>query len=148
MTNENRSYRGLDNLLAGLEQGILDLNDRELDADTDRFFGRVRSVRDVIATGLRSHVSVDRPSTDRGAASPHRRPEKVPHEAPAMPVPDSFSEKRQLLADLFTHRPSIPGQLQMAFSARKALSDSEVDAVVERLVRLGLLRRDNTADDD
>ena len=65
-----------------------------------------------------------------------------------MPVPGSFSEKRKLLAELFAHRPGIPGQLRMAFSARKALSDSEVEAIVERLIHLGILRRDNTADDD
>ena len=148
MTNEKRSYRGLDNLLAGLEQDILDLDDRELDAETDLFFGRVRGARDVIANGLRSRVSVDQPSSDHGAARAHGRPETVPYDAPAMPVPGSFSEKRKLLAELFAHRPGIPGQLRMAFSARKALSNSEVEAMVERLIRLGILRRDNTTDDD
>ena len=65
-----------------------------------------------------------------------------------MPVPGSFSEKRKLLAELFAHRPSIPGQLRMAFSAHKPLSDSEVEAMVERLIRLGILRHDNTRDDN
>ena len=148
MTNEERSYRGLDNLLTGLEQDILDLDDRELDAETDRFFGSVRSVRDVIANGLRSRVSLDQSSTDRGAAQAQGGPETVPYEAPAMPVPGSFSEKRKMLAELFAQRPGIPGQLRMAFSARTALSDSEVEAMVERLIRLGILHRNNTTDDD
>ena len=148
MTSEKRSYRDLDNLLTGLEQDILDLDDRQLEARADRFFGSVRSVRDVIATGLRSRVSVDRPSTDRGAARAHRRPATPPREAPAMLVPGSFSEKRKLLAELFAHSPGIPGQLRMAFSAPRTLSDSEVEAMVERLVRLGILRRDNTGYDD
>ena len=139
MTSEKRSYRDLDNLLTGLEQDILDLDDRQLEARADRFFGSVRSVRDVIATGLRSRVSVDRPSTDRGAARAHRRPATPPREAPAMLVPGSFSEKRKLLAELFAHSPGIPGQLRMAFSAPRTLSDSEVEAMVERLVRLGIL---------
>lgn len=148
MTSEKRSYRSLDNLLAGLEQDILDLDDRDLDAGTDRFFGSVRSARNVIADGLRSHVAVDRPSTDRGAAPALRRPETPPHEAPAMPVPASFSEKRKLLAELLARRPGIPGQLRMAFSAPTPPSDSEVDAMMERLVRLGILRRDNPGDGD
>ena len=147
MTNEIRSYRNLDNLLAGLEQDILDQDDQELDAETARFFGSIRSGRDVIANALRSRVSVDQPSTNRGAARAHGRPETVPYEDPAMSVPGSFSEKRKLLAELFAHRSSIPGQLRMAFSAREALSDSEVEALVERLIRFGILRRDNTKDD-
>ncbi|MCY4560110.1 MAG: hypothetical protein OXF79_27860 [Chloroflexi bacterium] len=148
MTSRKRSYRNLDNLLAGLEQDILELDDRELDADTGRFFGSGRSARDVIAAGLRSRVSVDRPPKDRGAARAHRRPETPPREAPAVPVPASFSEKRKLLAELLAQRPGIPGQLRMAFSAPRALSDSDVDAMVEKLVRLGILRRDHAEDDD
>ena len=148
MISEERSYRDLDNLLAGLEQDILDLDDGQLEAPTDLFFGSVRSVRDVIAAGLRSRASVDRPSTDHGAARAPRRPVMPPHEAPAMLVPGSFSEKRKLLAELFAHSAGIPWQLRMAFSTPRTLSDSEVEAMVERLVRLGILRRDNSGDDD
>ena len=148
MTSEKRSYRGLDNLLAGLEQDILDLDDRDLDTGTDRVFSSGRSARDVIADGLRSRVSVDRPSTDRGAARTGRRQETPPRGAPAMLVPGSFSEKRRLLAELLAQRPGIPGQLRTAFSAPTPPSDSEVDAMVERLVRLGILRRDNPGDGD
>ena len=36
----------------------------------------------------------------------------------------------------------------MAFSAPKTLSDSEVDSMMARLVRLGILRREGTIDDD
>ena len=63
-------------------------------------------------------------------------------------VPGSFSEKRNLLAELFANSPGMPGQLRMAFSAPRTLSDTEVDAMVERLIRLGVLRRDSTGDDD
>ena len=149
MTSEERSYRDLDNLLAGLEQDILDLDDGQMEARTDRFFGNVRSVREVIAAGLRSRVSVDRASTDHGAARARRRPVTPPHEAPAMPVPGSFSEKRKLLAELFADSPGIPGQLRMAFSAPRTLSDSEVDAMVEMIDQARrILRRDGTGDDD
>ena len=65
-----------------------------------------------------------------------------------MPVPASFSEKRKLLAELFAHSPGIPGQLRMAFSAPRTLSDSEVEAMVQRLVRLRILHRDNPGDDN
>ena len=148
MTDEKWSYRDLDNLLAGLEQDILDLDDRKLETRTERFFGSARSVRDVVATGLRSRAAVDGPSTDHGVARTRRRPHTVPDEAPAIPVPGSFSEKRNLLAELFANSPGIPGQLRMAFSAPRTLSDTEVDAMVERLIRLGVLRRDSTGDDD
>ena len=148
MTSEKPSYRDLDNLLTGLEQDILHLDDQQLEAHADQFFGSVRSIRDVIATGLQSRVSVDRPSTDHGAVRARRRPATPPREASAMQVPGSISEKRKLLAELFAHSPGIPGQLRMAFSASKTLPDSEVEAMIERLVRLGILGRDNTGNND
>ncbi len=148
MINIKRSYRDLDNLLTGLEQDILDLDDRELTTETELLFGCVQVVRDVIEDGLQSRVSVDQPFSDRRATQSPARPETVPYGTPALPVPNGFREKRKLLAELFAHRPGIPGQLRAAFSAPKQLSNSEVEAMVERLVRLGILRRDNTPDDD
>ena len=148
MTSKKWSYRDLDNLLAGLEQDILDLDDRQMETRTERFFGSIRSVRDVVATGLLSLAAVDRPSTEHGAARARRRPETVPNEVPSIPVPGSFSEKRNLLAELFANSPGIPGKLRMAFSAPRTLSDTEVDAMVERLIRLGVFRRDGTGDDN
>ena len=72
MINIKRSYRDLDNLLTGLEQDILDLDDRELNTETELLFGRVQVVRDVIEDGLQSRVSVDQPFSDRRATqSPH-----------------------------------------------------------------------------
>ena len=44
MTSEKWSYRDLDNLLAGLEQDILDLDDRQLE-DAHRAVLRKRSER-------------------------------------------------------------------------------------------------------
>ena len=148
MTSEKPSYRDLDNLLTGLELDILHLDDQHLEARADPFFGSVRSIRDVIATGLQSHVSVDRPSTAHGAARARRRPATPPRDTSAMLVPGSISEKRKLLAELFANSPGIPGQLRMAFSASTTLPDSEVEAMIERLVRLGILRRDSTDNND
>ena len=148
MTSETPSYRDLDNLLTGLEQDILHLDDQQLEARADQFFGSVRSIREVIATGLQSRVSVDRPSTAHSAARARRRPATPPRDTSALQVPGSISEKRKLLAELFARSPGIPGQLQMAFSAAKTLSDSEIEAMIARLVRLGILRRDSTGNDD
>lgn len=148
MVDIKRGYRGLDNLLSGLEQDILELDRRGLDAETGLFFGRVQGVQDIIESSLRFQFSDDQPYSERWGPLTHTQPETTSYDTPGLPVPSSFREKRKLLAELFAHRPGIPGQLRAAFSASKKLSDSEIDAVVQRLVRLGILCRDNTSDDD
>ena len=105
MTREMRSYRDLDNLLAGLEQDILDLDNRQLETRTERFFGSVQSVRDVVATGLRSRAAVDGPFTEHGAARARQRSETVPDEAPAVPVPGSIREKTKSVGGALCQQP-------------------------------------------
>ena len=148
MRNEKHTYQYLDNLLSGLEEGILDLDDQQIDVESIQFFGSIRDVRDVIATSLQPFEFIDVLDEDHITDRTHGQSKRSQSKIPAIPVPNSLNERKRLLAQLLRHRSSIPSELRMAFSARKALSDSETEEMVERLIRLGILCREHANDDD
>ena len=148
MTFEDRAYRRLDNLLTGLEDNILGLDDREVTSESTQLFGRIQGVRAVIDDNLEFRISTKDASLKNEVRRTRGRADKVRYEFPIMAVPNSMDDKRKLLEQLVAGRAGIPGQMRMAFSAPKTLSDSEVDSMMERLVRLGILGREGTIDDD
>ena len=57
MTFEDRAYRRLDNLLSGLEDNILGLDDREVTSESTQLFGSIQGVRAVIDDNLAFRIS-------------------------------------------------------------------------------------------
>ena len=148
MSIEKPAYRRLDKLLSGLEQNILRLDDREVISESKQLFGSGRHVREILDANLQYPIPVKETLPNQGVARVHGRPKAIAHKIPVMQVPSSLSGKRQLLEQLVASTSGISGEIRMAFSAPQSLSDSEVEVMVERLVRLGVLRRKQTNKDD
>lgn len=146
MIGENRSYRHLDNLLAGLEDSVLELTDQEVTVESSQVLGSVGNVRGLIGGSLESHTTGQVLSKGHEPDTAPGHPAKSRMDVPRVPVPSHNSDKRRLLEQLVAHRSGIPGELRVAFSGRRTLSDAEIDAMVERLVRLGILHREDNDD--
>ena len=141
-------YSRLDNLLAGLEEDVLGLDDREVVAETTQLFGSGQDVRATIRDILQSHGHVDEESPTHAVRLIHERRKESRSQFTPLSVPTGLVEQRKLLETLVTESSSIPGYIRMAFSAQRRPTDSEVEAMIERLVRLGILRSKGTADND
>ena len=148
MSNEKRNYRHLDSLLSGLEDGILSLTDLEVETECSWYSENVRDVRRVIDACLRSHNSGLASLRDHGDDQVIKRPKESWADIPVTLASNSYSDKRKFLAHLLAHQSGVPKELRMAFSGQRAPTDIEVEALVERLVRLGVLRHEDSMDDN
>ena len=148
MSVEEPGYRRLDKLLSGLEETILRLDDREVISESNQLFGSGQNVRAILDANLQFPTSIKGTPPNQGLDRVHGRPQAIPRETPLMQVPSSLSGKRKLLEQLASQTSGIPREIRMAFSAPPSLSDSDVEVMVARLVRLGILRRKNTNKED
>ena len=143
MKDERHAYICLDNLLAGLEEGILALDDKELNVNSMQLFGNVGDVQATIATGMRVGMLAKGLPDNHEVGIAFRGKNGSKQIVPSIKAPSSFADKRELLAAVLAEQTSVPGEMRLAFGARSPLSDSEVDSMVERLIHLGLLRRED-----
>ena len=141
MKDERRAYIGLDSLLAGLEEGILALDDKELGINSMQSFDSVRDVQETIATGIGvGRLARGLPNNREVGMGPSGK-KGTQQRTPSIKALRTFSDKRELLAAVLAEHSNVPGEIRMAFGTRRPLSESEVDSMVERLISLGLLRR-------
>ena len=148
MSNEKCNYRHLDSLLSGLEDEILSFTDLEVETECSWYSGNVGDVRRVIAACLRSHDSGLVSLRDHGDNQITKQPKESWADTPTTLASSSYSDKRKFLAHLLVHQSGVPKELRMAFSGQRVPTDIEVEALVERLVRLGILRHEDSTDDN
>ena len=118
MNPQRLAYIRLHQLLSGLEDNILRLDDREVLSESNQLFGNEQHIRALLVASLPRQV------------------------------PSSLSCKRQLLEQLISHTSAIPADLRLAFSAPEKLSESDVEVMIDRLVRLGVLQSEDAKKDD
>ncbi len=146
MNGRLQGYRHLDNLLTGLEEEILRLGERELVSENTESVARIGEVREAIDASLQSHGFTTDMFRTPGISKVDERPRWARSELSALVVPSGLGEQRKLLESLAAQRSGIPRQIRMAFSSHRRPSDSEVEAMVERLIRLGILSTKDTMD--
>ena len=142
-TGRNDRHR-LDALLSGLEDEVLRLDDSAILSEDEDSFTEIEEVRRLIRSRIDMYASINhlQPDTDmRGVWSKHRRSEAVP-----IAVPEEAAERRKLLQRLVANRIDLPQQVLIAFSGGEEPPESEVDATVAELVRLGILKKTDKGD--
>lgn len=107
----------LDRIISAIEEDILRTSDEEILRETESTQRDAQRVRALITR----QIDV--------------RGRDVPREPMA---------RRQWLAELLRVRPGLSPTLSATFSSRKPPSDSEVDAVIHRLLKRGVLKKRKT----
>ena len=144
MSTGRNERRRLDALLSGLEDEVLRLDDSAILSEDEDSFAGIAQVRALIRSRIDVYASINhlQPDTDmRGVSSRHRRSAAVP-----IAVPEEAAERRKLLQKLVANRIDLPQQVLIAFSGGEEPPESEVDATVAELVRLGILKNTGKGD--
>ena len=139
----NQRHR-LDALLLGLEDAVLRLDDPAILSENEDSFVEIEHVRALIRSRIAASASFDYPDTDMGGVSSRYR--RLHSEAAPIAVPEEAAERLRLLETLVANRIDLPKQVRIAFSAGEEPPESEVDATIAQLVRLGILRNPNKGD--
>ncbi len=144
-TGRNQRLR-LDALLSGLEDEILKLDDPEILSEDEDSFADIEHVRALIRSRISASSSSNhsQPDTDTGGAS--SRHWRRSSEAVPIAGPEKGADRRRLLEMLIANRANLPKPLRTAFSAAEKPTESEVDSMVEQLVRLGILKNTDKGD--
>ena len=132
----------LDNLLLGIEKEILKLSDCTILSEDVDLLAHVEDIRAQINSIIHAH-----PSFDNSLSSPfiEGSSRNTRSESPPV-VPRAAADRRKLLESLIANRLNMPQQVRAAFSARKRPTESDVDEMVNQLVRLGILNTTDTSD--
>lgn len=137
----------LDALLSGLENEILKLDDSEILTEEANSFAHIEDIRALVNSNIRTFLSMDDSSSTSSAADVSLEDfEKRQSESASRVVPNDPKERRKLLEILVASRINLPQQVRMAFSANNKPTEPEVDAMIVRLIRLGILKNDDTDD--
>jgi hypothetical protein len=107
----------LDRLISSLESAIGSATDREILA-LPGARADAHAVRRIIENIVEAEIS--------------RRSEVIPRSA---------SERRRLLEMVVGSKMHIPNEIRMAYSSTKQVSDKEISAHLEKLLRMGLLKK-------
>lgn len=113
MTIKRATHSTLDRVLSALEKEILRASDEEILQETKGAKQQAQRVRALVShqISLRSQ-----------------------------PVPQEPRARRHLVAELIRARPSLAPALSATFSGRNAPSDKEVDELIQKLLKRGVLR--------
>ena len=133
-------------LLSGLEDEILKLDDPAILSEDEDSFADIEHVRTLIRSRIDASSSSDHPQPDTDTGGASSRHERRCSEAVPIAVPEEGAERRRLLEMLIATRPNLPKPLRIAFSAGEKPTESEVDSMVEKLVRLGILKNTDKGD--
>ena len=144
MNQRLRGYHHLDNLLACLEEEILKIDEEDLASESSGSTVDIRWLREVITAQVQSLGVTGQGSATPGGVEDDERLGNVQFDR-APVIPSDLSEQRKLLEILVAGQDRLPGQIRMAFSSRRKPSDTEVEEMVESLIRLGIL---SARDDD
>ena len=144
-TGRNQRLR-LDALLSGLEDEVLRLDDPAILSEDEDLFADIEHVRALIRSRIDASSSFNhlQPDTDTGGVS--SRHWRRCSEAVPIPVPKEGTERLRLLETLVANRPNLPKPVRIAFSAGEKPTESEVDSMVEQLIRLGILKNTDKGD--
>ena len=140
MSAGRNEWRRLDALLSGLEEDVLRLDDLTiLSEDKDSAIG-VEHVRALIQSQIDASAGTDQPqpAMSLGRVSSGDRPRRS--ETTSIAIPEEEAELRRLLETLVANQPNLLKQVRIAFSAGGKPTNSEVNAMVAQLVRLGILK--------
>ena len=140
MSTGNNARRRLDTLLSGIEDEVLRLDDLTILSEDEDSFTDVTFVRALIRSRVDACASIDhlQPDTDtEGVSSRHRQ---QCSKATPIDVPEEAGDRLRLLRSLVAYRLDLPRQVRIAFSAGDEPPESEVDASVAELIRLGILK--------
>ena len=142
MNTKLKNLNHLDAFLLGIEEEILKLSDCTILSEDVDLFAHVEDIRVQINSIIHAHPSFDNslPPPVIEGSSLNTRSESVPV------VPREAADRRKLLESLIANRLNMPQQVRVAFSARKGPTESEVDEMVDQLVRLGILNTTDTSD--
>ncbi len=136
----------LDALLSGLENEILKLDDFEILSEDANLFSHIEDIRALVNSNIHTFLSMDDSSSTSPAGDVSLDFEKGQSESASRVVPDDPKERKKLLEVLVASRVSLPQQVRMAFSAKQEPTKSEVDALIARLIRIGILKNRDTDD--
>lgn len=123
MAYKNNQRSRLQLLAGGLEEIVLKSTDKELLGH--RSSGETRDIRRLIASAARDYSAESRGRTS---------------EKPALSDFGSEDEKLAFLKWAMKSGVGVPQQLRAAFASKNPLSDSEINAMVNQLIRLGVKR--------
>ena len=140
MSTGRNERRRLDALLSRLEDEILRLDDSAILSEDEDSLVSIEHVRALIRSRIDACASINhsQPYTGMGGMSSRHRRRRS--EAVPIAVPEEAAERRRLLKTLVAKRIDLPKQVRIAFSASEEPLESEVDASVAQLVRLGILK--------
>lgn len=132
----------LDAFLLGIEKEVLNLSDCTILSEDVDLLAHVEDIRAQINSIIHAHPSFDNslPPPFVEGSSRNTRSESPPV------VPREAADRRKLLESLIANRLKMPQQVRAAFSARKRPTESDVDEMVDQLVRLGILNTTDTSD--
>lgn len=134
----------LDALLSGLENEILKLDDSEILSEEANSFAHIEDIRALVNSNIRKYLGIEDSSSTPPTEDVSSDFEKK--HLKSLVVPNNPKERRKLLETLVSSQTNMPLQFRMAFSANNKPTEPEVDAMIVRLIRLGILKNDDTDD--
>ncbi|MCY4383129.1 MAG: hypothetical protein OXE44_08275 [Nitrospinae bacterium] len=132
----------LDSLLLGLENEILKLDDAEILSEEANLFAHIEDIRALVNSNVRVYLDIEDSSSTLPTEDMSSDFEQKQLES--LVVPNNPKERRKLLETLVSSQTNMPLQFRMAFSAKNEPTEPEVDAMIARLIRLGILKNDDT----